>query len=637
MVKLTQFAMAAALVASLQLTAAVAQTAKPSAPEALKLKPIQAQIEYDLPDEQAAEKCTLSAIKSPPLSGWEVRDGDGNVLRRFLDTNGDNKVDQWCYFNDGVEVYRDIDGNFNRKADEYRWLGTAGIRWAIDTNEDGRIDRWKVISPEEVSEEVIASLSTRDADRFRRLLLTEDELRGLRLGEQQSTELGKKIADATSGIEELARSQGFVGPKSRWVNFGGTRPGVVPAGTDGLQQDLQVYENAVAVIETDGGHDQVIVGTLVRAGDAWRIIDLPRSIADAQASTGSEGFFFQGPLARRGTTDVPVSGGLSPEIQDLVNGLEQIDRDLSAAKTPDALAPLNAQRADLLEKLAGKTTTAEDKSTWIRQLADTVSAAVQSGGFPDGIQRLETLYKRLETEKAAPDLVSYVKFRFLSADYGHSLQLPNADFAKIQQKWLADLEQFVTDFANTKDAAEAMLQLAISEEFSGQDDKAVGWYTRITAEFPDTQVALKAGGAKRRMESVGQPLELEGKDTQGNLVKLASLRGQVVVIHYWATWCGPCKQDISVLKDMQTKYGKENVALVGINVDNAREELNAYLTDNPMAWPQLYEPGGLDSPLANALGILTLPTMLLLDKEGKVVSRNLHAGEVDTALRNLLR
>ena len=49
------------------------------------------------------------------------------------------------------------------------------------------------------------------------------------------------------------------------MNFGGTRPGVVPAGTDGLEQDLQVYENAVAVIEADGGHDQVIIGTLVRS------------------------------------------------------------------------------------------------------------------------------------------------------------------------------------------------------------------------------------------------------------------------------------------------------------------------------------------------------------------------------------
>ena len=507
----------------------------------------------------------------------------------------------------------------------------------IDANEDGRVDSWKAISPEEVSEELIAALSARDADRFRRLLLTEEELRSLQLGEPQSKELAKKVADATAGIEELAHSQEFVDAKARWVNFGGTRPGVVPAGTDGLQQDLQVYENAVAVIELDGGHDQVVIGTLIRTGDAWRLIDLPRSIADAQNTTGVEGFFFQGPFARREPTDVSVPGGLSPEIQALINGLEQIDRDLSAAQTPAAPAPLNAQRAELLEKLADKANTPEEKITWIRQLADTVSAAVQAGGFPDGIQRLEALYKRLETEKAAPDLLSYVKFRFLSADYGHSLQSPNADPAKVQQKWLTDLEQFVTDFATTKDAAEAMLQLAISEEFAGEDDKAIGWYTRIATEFPETPVAIKAGGAKRRMESVGQVLELAGKDTQGNQVDLARLRGKVVVVHYWATWCGPCRQDISVLKDMQTKYGKENVALVGINVDNVREEFEAYLKDNPMAWPQLYEQGGLDSPLANALGILTLPTMLLVDKDGKVVSRNLHGENIDTELRKLLR
>ena len=636
MVKSTQFGLAAALAALLPLAAAMAQATSPSVQEALKLKPIQGQIDYDQPDAAAMDKCTIAAIKSPPLSGWEVRDGNGSLLRRFLDTNGDNKVDQWCYYKDGVEVYRDIDANFNRKADQYRWLGTAGIRWALDPNEDGRIDSWKVISPEEVSEELVVALSSRDAERFRCLLLTAEELRGLQLGAEQAVELGKKIADASAGIEELARTQQFVSAETRWVNFGGTRPGVVPAGTEGLQQDLQVYENAVAVIESNGNHDQIVVGTLIRSGEAWRLIDLPRSISDAHSTAGVEGFFFRGPFARRGATDVSVPGGLSPEIQALINSLEQIDHELAAAQTLAALAPLNAQRADLLEQLADKAATPEEKVTWIRQLADTVSAAVQAGGFPEGVQRLETLCKRLEADKAAIDLVSYVKFRFLAADYGRNLQ-ESSDFAKVQQKWLTDLEQFVTDFAATKDAAEAMLQLAISEEFSGEDEKAVGWYTRIATEFPDTTVAVKAGGAKRRMESVGQVIELAGKDTQGNQVSLAALRGKVVVVHYWATWCGPCKQDISVLKDMQAKYGKENVALVGVNVDNVREEFEAYLKENLMPWPQLYEQGGLDSPLANALGILTLPTMLLIDKDGKVVNRNLHGEDVDTELRKLLR
>ena len=150
------------------------------------------------------------------------------------------------------------------------------------------------------------------------MLLTEEELASLQLGEEQSKQLSKKIADTTAGIEELARSQKFVGPEARWVNFGGTRPGVVPAGTDGLQQDLQVYENTAAMIDSQSGHSQVIMGTLVRAGDLWRIIDSPKSIADAAGEHGTGGVLLSGFLARRAEADVPVTGGLSPEIQQLV-------------------------------------------------------------------------------------------------------------------------------------------------------------------------------------------------------------------------------------------------------------------------------------------------------------------------------
>ena len=189
----------AALLVALVPWAATAQTAKPTVSEALKLRPVQADIEFDTPEGGGVDKCTLSAIKSPPLAGWEVLDGDGNLLRRFLDTNADNKVDQWCYYKEGVEVYRDIDADFNKKADQCRWLGTAGTRWGLDANEDGRIDSWKSISPEEVSEEVVLALATSDADRFRRLLLTPAELKGLQLGDAQAKELAKKLEEASSG------------------------------------------------------------------------------------------------------------------------------------------------------------------------------------------------------------------------------------------------------------------------------------------------------------------------------------------------------------------------------------------------------------------------------------------------------
>ncbi len=115
----------------------VASAAPPSPTAALALKPVQPDVDFEKVPPAVAEQCTVSDIQKKGWSGWEVLDPDGAVLRRFADTNDDKKVDLWCYFKYGVEVYRDVDKDSNGKADEYRWLGTGGIRWGLDDDEDG--------------------------------------------------------------------------------------------------------------------------------------------------------------------------------------------------------------------------------------------------------------------------------------------------------------------------------------------------------------------------------------------------------------------------------------------------------------------------------------------------------------------
>lgn len=133
------------------------QAAAPTAEDALKLAPGSTGIEYDIPAADAAKTCKSTPRKrarSPPgLSRSERRDPSP-----VLHSNGDNVVDTWSYYKNGLEVYRDADLNFNGKADQYRWFHTGGSRWGLDKNEDGKLDAWKQISPEEASEEVIAAL-----------------------------------------------------------------------------------------------------------------------------------------------------------------------------------------------------------------------------------------------------------------------------------------------------------------------------------------------------------------------------------------------------------------------------------------------------------------------------------------------
>ena len=109
-----------------------------------------------------------------------------------------------------------------------------------------------------------------------------------------------------------------------------------------------------------------------------------------------------------------------------------------------------------------------------------------------------------------------------------------------------------------------------------------------------------------------------------------------MLIQYWATWSAPAKTDMATLKELWNKYGR-SFAVIGVNLDGNVEDLKAYLAENPLPWQQIHEKGGMDSRPANALGILTVPTMILVDKNGKVVNRNVSTVELESELKRLIR
>jgi thiol-disulfide isomerase/thioredoxin len=299
---------------------------------------------------------------------------------------------------------------------------------------------------------------------------------------------------------------------------------------------------------------------------------------------------------------------------------------------PTERPPLIAQQLQVLQKIAAAADPA-DRSFWVRQLAETIAAAVQESAIEDGIERLQQLAEQVASD---PDLGGFVAFRLASARYAAGMLAEDADLETVQNAWLADLEAFVKGYPKSPDAAEAMLQIGIAEEFSGNEEAAVERYRQIAAVFPETAAARKAAGAARRLESVGKPLTLTGTTSDGRSFSLASLKGMPVLVHYWASWCEPCKVDIARIRELRESFGPQRFAVVGISLDAEREALAAYLGSNSIPWLQLHEDGGLDGRLAEELGVLTLPTMLLLDAEGNVVDRNVMITDLEKKLGDLL-
>ena len=348
-------------------------------------------------------------------------------------------------------------------------------------------------------------------------------------------------------------------------------------------------------------------------------------------------FYDTNSIAGRGET--PALAGneaQNDKVQEILTKLEQLDQKLVSASAKQKPA-LNKSRANLLLQLANVSATAGERNQWLKQLADMVSAAAQDGSFPGGLAYLKAIEEKLAEQNKSNSLIAYFEFqRMLAEYYGATLSNPKVDHLKAHAKWLEDLEAFVEAHPKNEHCAEALRQLAMGTEISGQNETAEKWYRQIVANHPTSIHAPMARGAIVRLSSVGKPLKLSGKAVAGGNIDVSKLRGRAVVVQYWTSSSDVCKSDHAVLSNLYKKYGgRRGLEIVGVNLDYSRNEAMNYLKEAKLPWPQLYEQGGFESRFAQEMGIVTVPMMMFIGPDGKVIDDNIQAAEIEVAFKKL--
>jgi peroxiredoxin/outer membrane protein assembly factor BamD (BamD/ComL family) len=188
------------------------------------------------------------------------------------------------------------------------------------------------------------------------------------------------------------------------------------------------------------------------------------------------------------------------------------------------------------------------------------------------------------------------------------------------------LEQLVAEHAGSVEAGKAPIwRLRIAFEAAhGETTPEVGkWFETVDAmvEDDETLAAYAWFHASRPMFQLTGERAFDGTDLDGNRWTWESMRGQVVLIDFWSTSCQPCIAELPHMKSAYERYHDQGFEILGVSLDGPdRQRFEKRCTESEIVWPQIHEGARWESELAVAFHVRSIPTPILIDRDGRVVA-----------------
>jgi len=215
----------------------------------------------------------------------------------------------------------------------------------------------------------------------------------------------------------------------------------------------------------------------------------------------------------------------------------------------------------------------------------------------------------------------------------HLLHAAIAELKTVDQ--LGQIEQDVRDylakeeeFGFAPESLEPARSLAESMEYRGDREKAAAfheYYVELAKKHGAEENLDRFVAIARRLRLPGNALKIEGDTVDGKPLDWESYRGRVVLVDFWATWCGPCCRELREIRKLYDKFHDKGFEVIGVSHDDDRAAVEAFLEKEKLPWVNLFRDGERRPPVVEYYGIHGIPHCILVDRDGKVIKEGLNS------------